>query len=89
MPDEENVIRQMDEHHPMTVLLRNVLDTYPTTCKTFGVNVWGFLSVLANVQGLILAHQEDMTDGERFKRAEQLNKIITSRILNRKNNLDG
>jgi len=66
--------------HPMTKMMNSLVDGHYQLCSDAKITPMEFLSMLANVQGVILGLQDDLPTDQAIGRADTLAAIIRSRI---------
>lgn len=69
-------IRLADADHGMNVIAAALYEDHRKFCAQLNISVWDYCCALANVQGWILADQQDMPEAHAMKRVERLSDLV-------------
>ncbi len=76
---EKPIWSETDENHPMSKMLRSIIDGHHTLCAEAGISPWDFCVMMANAQGIILALSKDMPTEVVLGRIDKLGEVAKLR----------
>ena len=71
---------EVDENHPMTKMMNGLVEGHREICAVAGISPWDFLTMLANVQGIVLSQSKDMPTGKAIERIDKLAEVSKLRL---------
>ncbi len=78
---EKPIWSETNENHPMSKMLRSIIDGHRTLCAEAGISPWDFCVMMANAQGIILALSKDMPTKVVLERIQKLSEVSNLRAL--------